>query len=374
MSEQPLVHASDPNSAQSGAGFPLPPVWVQEALRRGLVIPAHPLALTPTGRFDERRQRALTRYYHAAGAGGMAVGVHTTQFAIRDPEIGLYQPVLELAAESLTACDQASGRKTVRIAGLSGSTKQAAAEAAIARDLGYHAGLLSLAALREASIAALLDHARAVAGILPLIGFYLQPAVGGRLLPENFWRDFAGIPNVIGIKAAPFNRYQTLDVLRGVAASGRAHDIALYTGNDDNILLDLLMTCAFQSGEGPVELGFTGGLLGHWACWTRRAVEHLTQCKAWREEGQIPAAAMCLAQQITDANAAFFDAANGFAGCIAGIHEVLRRQGLLESIRCLDEMETLSPGQKEAIDHVYRLYPHLNDDAFVAEHRDAWLS
>lgn len=351
----------------------MPPAWVVDALRDGIVIPAHPLALTAAGTFDEPRQRALARYYHAAGAGGLAVGVHTTQFSIREPEIGLYQPVLELAAETLEACDKTSGQQTVRIAGISGHTHQAVDEAVLARKLGYHAGLLSLAALADASIDAMLAHASSVAKELPIIGFYLQPAVGGRLLPEAFWRQFAMIPNVIAIKVAPFNRYQTLDVMRGVAASGRADQIALYTGNDDHIILDLLTAYRFYDGSEAVNLRFVGGLLGHWACWTRQAVAQLEQCKRWRSAEQLPAEALTLATQVTDANAAFFDAANNYAGCIAGIHEVLRRQGLLGSIRCLDADETLSPGQHEAIDRVYAAYPHLNDDAFVAAHLDDWL-
>ena len=342
-------------------------------LHDGLVIPAHPLALTADGRFDERRQRALARYYHAAGAGGLAVGVHTTQFSIRNPEIGLYQPVLELAAETLDACDEATGRQTVRIAGVCGNTRQAVAEASLAVELGFHAGLLSLAALGDASVDTLLTHAKAVAEVIPVVGFYLQPAVGGRLLSEAFWQQFAMIPNVVAIKVAPFNRYQTLDVIRGVAASGRANEIALYTGNDDNIILDLITTYSIRHGGSEVELRFAGGLLGHWACWTHRAVEQLEKCKIWRSGKQVPAEALTLNAQVTDANAAFFDAANGFAGCIAGIHEVLRRQGLMASIRCLDAEEGLSPGQREEIDRVYAAYPHLNDDAFVAAHLDDWL-
>lgn len=356
------------------ATYPMPPGWVTQMLREGQVIPAHPLALDDGGRLDERRQRALARYYHAAGAGGLAVGVHTTQFEIRDAEHGLYAPVLELAAETLAACDAVSGRQTVRIAGVCGATRQATAEAAFAREAGYHAGLLSLAALPDAGVDALVEHGRQVAQEIPLVGFYLQPAVGGRVLPVDFWRRFAEIPNVIAIKIAPFNRYQTLDVVRAVAEAGRAADVALYTGNDDHILLDLLTTYAVETEAGTVRLGMAGGLLGHWACWTRRAVEHLEACKRARAAGTIPAELLTLAEQVTDANAAFFDVANRFAGCIPGIHEVLRRQGLLATTRCLNPRETLSPGQDDEIDRVYRAYPHLNDDAFVAEHLDAWLS
>jgi dihydrodipicolinate synthase/N-acetylneuraminate lyase len=354
--------------------FPLPPSWVQEQLISGIAIPAHPLALTQARRFDERRQRALTRYYHAAGARGIAAAVHTTQFEIRDPKHGLFQPVLALASETLAACDAASNRQTVRIAGICGSTSQAVAEALCARDLNYHAGLLSLAALHDATEAELISHCRAVAEILPLFGFYLQPAVGGRPLSFPFWRQFTEIPNVVGIKIAPFNRYQTLDVIRAVAESGRSDQIALYTGNDDNIVIDLLTEYEILAGQGPVKLRFAGGLLGHWACWTQRAVELVKSCHAAKNQGRLSFEWLRLAAQVTDANAAFFDAANGFLGCIPGIHEVLRRQGLLENTHSLNPAETLSPGQKEEIDRVYRSYPHLNDDDFVRENLSNWLS
>lgn len=351
------------------ADFPMPPQFVLDKLRDGVVIPAHPLALTDERRFDTRRQRALTRYYHAAGAGGVAVGVHTTQFEIRSPKHSLYEPVLELAAETLAACDAAAGRETVRVAGVIGETPQALREAAFARDAGYHAGLLSLAALKSADDDALIAHCRAVAEVIPLMGFYLQPAAGGRRLPYSFWRRFAEIPNVVAIKIAPFDRYQTLDVVRAVAEAGRAGDIALYTGNDDNIIIDLLTEYAI----GDVRLCIVGGLLGHWACWTHQAVAHLERCKALRNAGAVPAEMLTLAAQVTDANAAFFDAANGYAGATAGIHEVLRRQGLLENVLCLDPSERLSPGQAAEIDRVYRAYPHLNDDDFVRELLDEWL-
>ncbi len=346
---------------------------VRRRLYEGLVIPAHPLALTATGKFDERHQRALTRYYHAAGAGGIAVGVHTTQFAIRDPRHGLLKPVLELAAETIAACDQGTGRRTVRIAGICGQTSQAIAEATLARELGYDIGLLSLAALAKASDAELIEHARQVAGEIPLFGFYLQPAAGGRLLSSGFWRRFAEISNVVGIKIAPFNRYQTLDVVRAVAESGRAGDIALYTGNDDNIVVDLLTEFEFATASGPVRLHFAGGLLGHWACWTKRAVDLLTECQRARANGIVPAALLTKAAQITEANAALFDAAHGFAGCIPGIHHVLHGQGLLPSLRCLDPRETLSPGQADAIERVRMEHPWMNDDEFVAAHRDGWM-
>jgi hypothetical protein len=331
-----------------------------------------PLALTAQRRLDERRQRALCRYYLAAGAGGLAVGVHTTQFAIREPRHGLFGPVLELVAEELARQEGRTGRALVRIAGVCGGTAQALAEAALARGLGYHAGLLSLAALREAGEDALLAHCRAVAEVLPVVGFYLQPAVGGRALPFRFWRRFAEIDRVVAIKIAPFNRYQTLDVVRAVVEAGR-DDVALYTGNDDNIVVDLVTPFRFRAGPRLVERRVVGGLLGQWAVWTRRAVELLEECHALvRQGGAVPPELVRRAVEITDANAAVFDAANGLAGCIAGVHEVLRRQGLLEGAWCLDPHEGLGPGQAEEIDRVCRAYPHLTDDDFVARHREDW--
>ena len=325
---------------------------LRERLLKGLVIPAHPLALTADRKLDERRQRALSRYYLAAGAGGLAVGVHTTQFAIREPEVGLYRPVLELAAAEMR------GTAAVRIAGICGATVQAVREAELAASLGYECGLLSLAALRDASTAELVAHARAVAAVIPVMGFYLQPDVGGRVLPYEFWRQFVEIPNVVAIKVAPFNRYRTLDVVRAVRESGRAGDVALYTGNDDNIVVDLLN-------------GFSGGLLGHWAVWTRRAVALLERVK---QSTGVPPDLLELADQTTDANAALFDAANGFRGCIAGLHEILVRQGLLAGRWCLDPDEALSPGQMGEIDRVCGAYPWLNDDEFVRANLDSWLA
>ena len=328
-------------------------------LAKGAVIPAHPLALTAERKLDERRQRALTRYYLAAGAGGVAVGVHTTQFAIRDPRVGLFEPVLRLAMEEMR------GHDVIKVAGAIGNTGQAVREAELARSLGYEAVLLSLAALQTASPGELIEHCRRVAEVAPLFGFYLQPAVGGRVLPYSFWRRFAEIENVVAIKMAPFNRYQTLDVVRAVADSGRS-DIALYTGNDDNIVLDLLNVYRF----GGKEWRIAGGLLGHWAVWTKRAVD-LMERVHW---AAIPHDGFFIENnEVTDANAAFFDSANGFHGCIAGLHEVLRRQGLLSGRWCLDEHEDLSPGQLEEIDRVYRQYPDWNDDAFVQQHLDVWL-
>ena len=333
---------------------------LREQLLSGLVIPAHPLALNSQRKLDERRQRALTRYYLAAGAGGIAVGVHTTQFAIR--KCGLLKPVLSIAAEECRG-----SRDTVKVAGVCGQHKQAIAEAQLAAELGYDAALLSLADLKDESVPQLLDHARSIGCILPIIGFYLQPTVGGRLLPYEFWRRLAEIETLVAVKIAPFNRYQTVDVVRAIADSGRAAEIALYTGNDDHILLDLLTEYDF--GNGPIR--FAGGLLGHWAVWTKTATAHLALTRQNRES--IPRVLLALANQVTDANAALFDPAHDFRGCIPGIHEVLRRQGLLEGRWCLDPNEELSPGQSAEIDRVYRRYPHLQDDDFVRAHLDEWL-
>ena len=331
----------------------------RDQLRSGLVIPAHPLALNSKRKLDERRQRALTRYYLAAGAGGIAVGVHTTQFAIR--EHGLLEPVLTLAREESRAHD------VVAIAGVCGRRAQAMAEAELASRLGYHAALLSLAALKDATTSELLDHARAIASVIPIVGFYLQPSVGGRFLSHEFWQAFVEIENLVAIKIAPFNRYQTIDVVRAVAGSGRAGEVALYTGNDDNILVDLCTAFDFAGRR----LRITGGLLGHWAVWTKVATSHLAITKA-RSNG-MSSELMTLAPQVTDSNAAIFDPAHHFHGCIPGIHEILRRQGLLEGRWCLDPQEELSAGQMEEIDRVCEVYPHLQDDSFVKEHLDEWL-
>ena len=330
------------------------------ALQKGLVIPAHPLAVTENRRLDERHQRALSRYYLAAGVGGLAVGVHTTQFAIRDPRFGLFEDVLMLAAEEM---DRAID-PVVRIGGICGKTTQAVQEAEILSRLGYHCGLLSLAALPQATEDELIVHVKSVGSVIPIVGFYLQTAVGGRVLPYSFWRRFVEIEAVVAIKIAAFNRYQTLDVIRAVAESGR-DDIALYTGNDDNIVADLITPWRL----GVRQLRFTGGLLGHWSVWTKSAVDLLRRCQTETASPEL----LQLGVEVTDCNAAFFDAANSFHGCIAGIHEVLRRHGLLQGIWCLDEGEGLSPGQAQEIERVYRTYPHLNDDQFVAEHRDEWL-
>lgn len=351
---------------------------VREALRHGLVIPAHPLALDGDGRFDERHQRALTRYYAAAGAGGLAVGVHTTQFAIRDPRIGLFEPVLSVAREEMDRADTVRVTPLARIGGICGKTDQALAEAELLANLGYQAGLLSLAALGTCSDTELVAHCERVAERIPVFGFYLQPSVGGRPLSYAFWRRFAEIENVVAIKIAPFSRYQTLDVVRAVVDANRG-DIALYTGNDDQIVGDLVTPFRFRTPHGPqgpqgiVERRIVGGLLGQWAVWTKRASELWSLCQAAATGGCVPADLLRAGIELTDANAALFDATNQFAGCIAGINEVLRRQGLLASARCLDPDEALSPGQAAEIDRVCRAYPHLSDDEFVAAHLDEWL-
>jgi hypothetical protein len=337
-------------------------------LKRGTVIPAHPLALDASRRLDPVRQRALTRYYLDAGAGGLAVGVHSTQFAIRD--VGLYQPVLELAAR--TASDW-TRRPVVLIAGLCGPTAQAVREATVACGLGYQAGMLSLAAMKGASIDELVAHCEAVAEQMPLVGFYLQTAVGGIALPADFWRRFAAIDNVIAVKMAPFDRYRTLDVVRGVVAAGAEDRVTLYTGNDDHIVLDLLVPFAVKRGNDEVQVRIRGGLLGHWSVWTRRAVEQLERIHATIGSGRIDADLLALDSRVTDCNSAFFDVANGFAGCIPGCHEVLRRQGLLKGIWCLDPKETLSTGQKAEIDRVCREHADLSDDDFVAQNLARWL-
>jgi dihydrodipicolinate synthase/N-acetylneuraminate lyase len=337
---------------------------VLDTLRRGVVIPAHPLALTARRALDERRQRALTRYYVDAGSGGLAVGVHTTQFAIR--EAGLFEPVLRLAVETARSW---TDRPLVLIAGAAGRTQQAVREAQLARGLGYHAVLLSLAAMKGASEDELIEHCRAVAREMPLVGFYLQPAVGGIVLRPSFWRRFAAIENAVAVKMAPFNRYRTLDVVRGLVEAGAEERVTLYTGNDDHIVLDLLMP--FRVAGKTVRV--KGGLLGHWSVWTKKAVELLDRIHAGVASGRIEPELLAQEAEITESNAAFFDAANDFHGVIAGCHEVLRRQGLLEGIWCLDPKEDLSPGQAAEIDRVYRLYPHLNDDAFVRDNLPRWL-
>lgn len=338
-------------------------------LRKGTVIPAHPLALDAKRRFDPRRQRALTRYYLDAGAGGLAVGVHATQFAIRDK--GLYEPVLQLAAD--TAREWAK-RPVVMIAGLAGKTAQAKREAEIGLAHGYHAGMLSLGAMKGASIDELIAHCNAIARVMPLVGFYLQTAVGGIALPAEFWRRFAEIENVVAIKVAPFHRYRTLDVARGVVLARAEERVTLYTGNDDHIVLDLVTPFAVKRGSEEVQIRIKGGLLGHWSVWTKKAVSLHERVQAAIASGWVDADLLALDARVTDCNSAFFDVAHDFAGCIPGCHEVLRRQGLLEGTWCLDPNEKLSPGQSEEIDRVCQEHADLADDDFVRQNLARWLA
>jgi dihydrodipicolinate synthase/N-acetylneuraminate lyase len=348
------------------------PESVSQVLRQGAVIPAHPLALNAQRQLDPRRQRALSRYYLDAGAGGLAVGVHTTQFAVR--ENGMYAPVLEMAMQTAHDWTPLGGpRPLVMIAGVVGPTSQACAEAATAKAMGYHAGLLSLAALRGANEADILAHCRAVAQVIPLVGFYLQPAVGGVVLSAAFWEAFARIEQVVAIKMAPFNRYRTLDVIHGVVVAQAEQRITLYTGNDDHIVLDLVTPFHVKRGAETVQVRIRGGLLGHWSVWTQKAVEQLKRCQEEAARGQVSAELLALDSKVTDCNSALFDVAHEFAGCIAGCHEVLRRQGLLEGIWCLDPNEALSAGQAEEITRVSQAYPDLIDDNFVTHHLARWL-
>lgn len=356
-------------------------------LRQGVVIPAHPLALTPDLKMDERHQRALTRYYCAAGVGGVAVGVHTTQFEIHAPESGLLEPVLALAAETVDESLRANPRPFVKIAGLVGPTHQVLHEARLALEHGYHAGLLSLAAMRNASDEELVAHVAAAAEVMPIVGFYLQPAVGGRILPYSFWRRMVEIENVVAIKIAPFNRYQTIDVVRAVAEAGRGGEIALYTGNDDNIVPDLITDFelaplpartpalhANGSNGANAPVRFVGGLLGQWAVWTKEVVAMLQSIQQQRAANTLDYRHwLTYGAQLTDANAAIFDVLHTFRGCIPGIHWVLQRQGLMQGTWTLNPHEELSPGQVAEMERVYAAYPHLNDDEFVAAHLDEWL-
>lgn len=340
---------------------------LREFLHQGTVIPAHPLALNADRALDEHMQRQLTRYYMASGAGGVAVGVHSTQFEIRDPEVNLYETVLQLAAEEVAKANLQ--RPFIKVAGICGPTAQAENEARIALKHGYDIGLLSMGGLQGWTEEQILDRVRAVAQIMPVFGFYLQPSVGGRIFSYDFWLQFTEIENVEAIKVASFNRYQTLDVMRAVCHSSRRDQIAMYTGNDDNIIPDLMTTYRFNINGQAVEKEFVGGLLGHWAVWTQKAVELLEEIKEYRanKTGEAADALLTKGIEVTDVNAALFDPAHAFHGCIPGIHEVLRRQGLLEGRWCLNPQEELSEGQMEEIDRVYAMYPHLNDDAFVSE-------
>ncbi len=337
----------------------------RKLLHRGAFIPAMPLVLDRNRRFDERGQRRLVRYYLESGAEGIAAGVHSTQFGIRDPRVRLFEPVLRCVREEIGTFRTRTGREVLAIAGACGETEQSVREAELAMDWGYDAVLLSPGGLREKSESYLVERHRETAKAAPVIGFYLQPAVGGRLFSYDYWRSVCAIEGVEAVKCAAFNRYCTGDVARAIAESGR--EIALYTGNDDNIIIDLLTVYRVPVNGKEIRVPTVGGLLGHWGAWTHRAVELFRELKSLPQDAPVPASWLDLAARVTDANGAFFDARNQFRGCIAGIHEVLRRQGLMDGVWLLDESEGLSPGQKEEIDRVYRMYPELNDDVFAAE-------
>ena len=337
-------------------------------LKEGTIIPAIPLVLDSNRQFDASKQQRLVRYYLEAGVGGVAAAVHTTQFEIRDSRYQLLAPVLQTVISEIDRYENESGKTLVRIAGVCGNIKQACSEAELAKQLGYDAVLLSPGGLNHLSEAEMLERTRQVASIMPVIGFYLQSSVGGRRFSFEYWKQLSDIPNVVAIKSAPFNRYQTLDLVRGCASSARRDEVALYTGNDDNIIIDLLTPYTFQIEGEIITKRFVGGLLGHWSVWTHNAVDIFHKIKQYQERDTIPASLLTLAAQVTDANGAFFDVAHEFKGCIAGIHEVLHRQELMENIYCLNPDETLSAGQKEEIDRVYQMYPHLNDDSFIKDY------
>lgn len=340
---------------------------LKNILQEGTVIPAIPLALNSSRQFDEARQRGLARYYLATGAGGLAVAVHSTQFEIRDPEVNLFETVLKVVSEELDTVN-AGKRPFIKVSGLCGPTSQAVKEAETALKYGYDLGLLSMGGLQGWTEKDILQRVRDVASVMPVIGFYLQPSVGGRIFTYDFWQEFAEIKNIEAIKVAAFNRYQTLDVVRAVCASSRCNEIDLYTGNDDNIIPDLLTRYSFDINGKRVEKEFVGGLLGHWAVWTRKAVELLEEIKECKANGNKGIEGLLTkGVEVTDMNAAIFDPAHNFHGCIPGIHEVLRRQGLLEGRWCLNPDEELSEGQMEEIDRVCKAYPHLIDDDFVRE-------
>ncbi len=341
-------------------------------LHGGTVIPAIPLVLDENRKFNEAGQRTLIRYYLDAGVGGLAVAVHTTQFEIRKPEVGLFEPVLRVTKEEMDAYETRTGKTLVRVAGACGEEEQACAEARTAKALGFDAVLLSPGGLAHRTEEELVERTHAVAAEMPVIGFYLQTACGGRRLSYEYWKAVADTPGVVAIKCASFNRYQSIDLVRGVAYSARREEIALYTGNDDNIVVDLLTPYRFPVDGKEVELRFVGGLLGHWSVWTHSVVKLYEELREYRDGRDIPAELLARGAAVTDCNGVFFDVAHNFAGCIPGVHEVLRRQGLMAGTWCLDPDETLSEGQAREIDRVYEMYPHLNDDAFVAQNLETW--
>ncbi len=344
-----------------------------ENLAKGVAIPALPLALNSKREFNEKRQRVLMRYYLDAGVGGVAVAVHATQFEIRDSEIGLFEPVLKIAIEEIEKYEKATSKVIVRIGGVLGKTDQAISEATLQKSLGYDAVLLAMSGLEDYTEDEIIERTRKIAEIIPVIGFYLQKRAGGRIFSYNFWEKFVEIKNVVAIKTAPFNRYYTLDVVRAVATSSRADEIALYSGNDDSIVIDLVSEYEFKMDGKTYKKSYVGGLLGHWAVWTNSAVKMFEKLKEIKKLDCLPKDILVLANEVTDMNAVLFDTANDFSGSTPGVHEVLRRQGILEGTWCLNEKRALSPGQSEEIDRMYKMYPHLTDDAFVKENIDKWF-
>ena len=343
-----------------------------QKLAEGTIIPATPLALDDSRQFSEEKQRLLMQYYLHCGVGGIATAVHTTQFEIRKPEIGLFEPVLKLVSEEIDQFEAENQTVIVKVAGVCGPTEQAVSEAKLAKQYGYDAVLLSPGGLNDYSEDYMIERTKAVAAQMPVIGFYLQTAVGGRVFSYRYWEQLCAVENVVAIKCASFNRYTTLDVVRAAALSDRSDRITLYTGNDDNIVIDLITKYYFTKEGKKVQKSFEGGLLGHWSVWTKSAVEIFERCKAVKQQDSIPEELLTLAAEVTDTNSAFFDTAHNFAGCIAGLHEILRRQGLMDNTYCLNPEEVMSPGQIEELDRVHRMYPHLNDDAFIAAHLAEW--
>lgn len=341
-------------------------------LKQGTVIPATPLVLDEDRKLDEKGQRLLMNYYLNCGVGGVATAVHTTQFEIRDPKYMLFEPILEIVSDEIEKFEKASGKTIVKVSGVCGETEQAVNEAKLAKKYGYDAVLLSPGGLNDKSEEYMAERTRAVAEVMPVIGFYLQTACGGRQFTYNYWEKICATENVVAIKCASFNRYQTLETVRAAALSDRCDDITLYTGNDDNIVIDLLTKYRFEKDGKIIEKGFEGGLLGHWSVWTKKAVEIFEKTKAEKNKREISTELLTLAEEVTDTNSAFFDTAHGFSGCIAGLHEILRRQGLMQNINCLNPNETLSPGQAEELDRVQKMYPHLNDDEFVRSNIEKW--
>lgn len=344
---------------------------ILKLIRKGVVIPATPLALTANRKFDSHRQKVLLRYYVDAGVGGVAVGMHFTQFEIRNPGVDMFVPVMRTCAEELDRLSRDRDRPLVKIAGINGLTPSALEQARLARDLDYDFAIISMATFGQNAMEQdLIHHVREIAKVMPVFGFYLLTGVGGIVLPYSFWRELVDIENVYGIKIAPFNRYATIDVVRAVADAGRQKDITLYTGNDDSIVYDLVTPFNFGTGEVHIQ----GGLLGQWACWTKTACDFLEQVHSWRESGKpLPREMLTLSAQMTDANAAIFDARHQYAGSIPGVNEILRRQGLMERIDTLKFDEVLAPGQADEISRVIKTYPHLTDDNFVASNRERWL-